>query len=264
MLSSNDVDGALKIYDRLEATGTVGAELARIGRADFAMYRGRYREAQKLIAPFTAKARAAEAVPQDFVAAAEIALALNQKQQAAEMAHKAVALSTNESVLFPAALVLIEAGRGAEAQKVVDTLENMLQVQTTAYARLIVAELAGHDGRSGASLEAFQDSFKRRDSWFLHLLRGRLYVETKHYPEALGDLETAMKRKGEVTDAFSSDTATMRYLPPLYYWFARTQQALGDAVGARKNYEQYVSIRAEADPPDPLVSDSKTRLASLK
>jgi tetratricopeptide (TPR) repeat protein len=263
-LATGDVAGAQGVYDRLEQVEGLGPELARIGRADFAMYRGRYRDALKLIAKGgVVTGASAKPQAQDFVAAAEAQFAIGQKSQAAETAMKAVRQSTNESVVFPAALVLVDAGNSAEARKLADTLENMLQVQTTAYAQLIVGEIAVHEGRYGAALERFQEGLKRRDSWFGHYLRGKLYVETKHFPEALSDLDTAVKRKGEATDIFASDTATIRYLPPAYYWLARAQEAVGDAAGARKSYEQYIAIRAESDPPDPLVTDSKKRLAAL-
>jgi tetratricopeptide (TPR) repeat protein len=50
MLASGDMAGAVKTYDGLEASGPLGSRLARLGRADMAMYRGRYTEAQQLIA----------------------------------------------------------------------------------------------------------------------------------------------------------------------------------------------------------------------
>jgi serine/threonine protein kinase/tetratricopeptide (TPR) repeat protein len=261
MLASGDLDGAVKTYDSLEASGPLGAQLALLGRTDMAMYRGRYTDAQQLVAGASqANWRNAAEFAQVLVADAQIALALGQKGRAAEAAAKAVASSTHESVLFPAALVLIDTGRVADARRVAQTLDGMLQAQTSAYARVIGAEIAAQDGRYSDAIEELRESIKRHDTWFARMLLGRVYVDAKHFPEAMSEFELALKRRGEATDAFFSDQPTLRYLPPVYYWLARSQEAMG--VGdARKNYEQYVSLRGDAGPADPLVADARARLA---
>jgi serine/threonine protein kinase/tetratricopeptide (TPR) repeat protein len=261
MLASGDLAGAVKTYDGLEASGPLGARLARLGRADMAMYRGRYTEAQQLVAGANAtdwqnKAEFAHVL----VADAQIAIALGQKGRAADAAARAVASSSHESVLFPAALVLIEAGRVADARKVAQTLDGMLQAQTSAYAQVIGAQIAAQEARYSDAIEGFRDSIKRHDTWFARLLLGRVYVDAKHFPEAMSEFDLALKRRGEATDAFFADQPTLRYLPPLYYWLARAQEAMGVA-DARKNYEHYVSLRADASPADPLAADARARLA---
>jgi tetratricopeptide (TPR) repeat protein len=261
MLASGDVNGAVKTYDSLEASGPLGAQLALLGRTDMAMYRGRYTDAQRLVAGASqSNWRNAAEFAQVLVADAQIALALGQKGRAAEAAAKAVASSTHESVLFPAALVLIDTGRVADARRVAQTLDGMLQAQTSAYARVIGAEIAAQDGRYSDAIEELRESIKRHDTWFARMLLGRVYVDAKHFPEAMSEFELALKRRGEATDAFFSDQPTLRYLPPVYYWLARSQEAMG-VSDARKNYEQYVSLRADAGPADPLVADARARLA---
>jgi tetratricopeptide (TPR) repeat protein len=261
MLASGDEAGAAKAYDRMEASGVAGARLARLGRIDFAMYHGRYTDAARLIggASEEDRANAAEAA-QLQVADAQVSLALGQKARAAEAALKAAAAGTDESVLFPAALVLIEAGQVGEARKIGQKLEGMLQAQTSAYADVINSQIAVHSERYADAIAALRDSIKLHDTWFARVQLGRVYLDTKHFPEAMSEFELALKRRGEATDAFFSDRPTLRNLPPLYYWFARAQDALG-AADAHKNYEQYVKLRADADPTDPLVTDARARLA---
>jgi serine/threonine protein kinase/tetratricopeptide (TPR) repeat protein len=261
MLASGDLAGAVKTYDALEASGPLGARLARLGRTDMAMYRGRYTEAQPLVAganeaDWHNKAEFAHVLLAD----AQIALALGQKGRAADAAARAVASSSNESVLFPAALVLIDTGRVADARKVAQTLDGMLQAQTSAYSQLIGAQIAAQEAKYSDAIEGFRDSIKRHDTWFARLLLGRVYVDAKHFPEAMSEFDLALKRRGEATDAFFADQPTLRYLPPLYYWLARAQEAMGVA-DARKNYEHYVSLRADASPADPLAADARARLA---
>jgi tetratricopeptide (TPR) repeat protein len=200
-------------------------------------------------------------LPQLLVVDAQAALALGQKARAADAASKAAAAATDESVLFPAALVLIEAGRDAEAKKIAQTLENALQAQTTAYARIITAQIAARDGRVAEATEALRDSIRRHDTWFARYLLGRVYMDAAHFPEAMAEFDLAMKRRGEATDAFFSDVPTLRYLPALYYWLARAQEAVGVSE-ARRNYEQYVLLRGDADPPDPLATDARARLSA--
>ena len=264
MIATGDVAGAQKIYARLEAQGTVGAGLARLGRIDQAMYQGRYREADQLVADALAedqKSANVTAQAQHQIDAAQIAAALNQPARAAAAARKAVTLATHESVLFPAARVLVETGHVDEARAIAKTLENMLQLHTTAYARLIDAEIAVREGRYGAAIEAFRDSIKRRDTWFARYLLGQTYAKAEHFAEALAELDIAFKRRGEVTDVFLYDTPTLRYMPPVYYWLARSQQAMGIA-DARKTYERFVQLRADADTADPLAQDARTRLGT--
>jgi tetratricopeptide (TPR) repeat protein len=261
-----DLDAARSTYDSLEATGASGASLAQFGRTDLEMFQGRYEDAAKLAAASLAadlKANNEGAVARDQVIEAEAYLELGIKPKAIAAAARAAALSEHESVLFPAAMVLLQAGREDEAQKIADRLENMLQQQTTAYARVIGAEIAVRRGRYGQAIELFRDSIKRRDTWIARFLLGRTYGEADHFAEAMAELEICVNRRGEAADLFFYDTPSLRYLPPVYYWLARAQLAMG-VKDAAANYERYLALRADAAPPDPLVADAKRRLETLK
>jgi hypothetical protein len=50
-------------------------------------------------------------------------------------------------------------------------------------------------------------------------------------------------------------------MPPVYYWLARSQQAMGIA-DARKTYERFVQLRSDADTSDSLAMDARTRLGT--
>ena len=264
-LVKGDAGGAREAYRAQELSSASGASLARIGLADLAMYYGRAREALSILQEGLDADRQAGgnvALARRALATAEARLALGQKAAAVDAARSAISLSAHESVQFPAALVLIEAGRSPEADRVATALENTLQTQAMAYGRLIRAEIEAEAGRHAAAVELFRDSIKRRDSWFARFLLGRLYARTEHFPDALAELDLCSKRAGEVTDVFFYDTPTLRYLPPALYWLARTQQSLGVA-GAGKTYQQFLALREHADPPDPLALDAKKRLAPL-
>jgi tetratricopeptide (TPR) repeat protein len=168
-------------------------------------------------------------------------------------------LRQHESVLFPAALVLVQAGRVDAAAGVAKRLSNLLQPQTTAYSRLIEGQIALVRGDIATALEAFRDAEKRHDSWFAHLLLGRLYLQAGRFGEAAAQFDECLKRRGEAADVFFENTTTSRYVPEVYYLLGKAQEGLGAVAAAKKSYEQYVSIRAGATPPDPAAADAKKR-----
>jgi len=59
-----------------------------------------------------------------------------------------------------------------------------------------------------------------------------------------------------------ADTATLRYLPPLYYWLARAQEGAGLKAASQENYQQFLRQRADSDPGDPLVADARIRASA--
>jgi eukaryotic-like serine/threonine-protein kinase len=257
-----DIAGARAEYDRLAHLSAFGTSMARVGIADLEMYLGRPRAALMALGVdgSTPDPSGNGTIAQQLVVAADVFLALGDKARAAAAARRAIQASTHESILYPAARALIAAGVPGEARQVASTLENMLQRQTVAYARLIDGELALDERRTASAIEAFQDAQKRQDTWMSRFLLGRTYAQAGHYPEALRELELCVKRRGEATDAFFYDMPTLRYLPPAYYWLARTQEAQGTASDARKTYEQFLALRRDAEPGDALVADARRRL----
>jgi predicted Zn-dependent protease len=138
-------------------------------------------------------------------------------------------------------------------------MENTLQAHMTAYAELVRAAIAVRNGRHGQAIELFRASLKRRDTWLGRFMLGKLYVEAGRYTEAIGELDACMKRYGEAADVFFYDFPTARYLPPLYYYLARAQAALGVA-NANENYERFLALRGDALPADPRVVEVQKRL----
>jgi tetratricopeptide (TPR) repeat protein len=226
------------------------------------MYRGRYREALPILQDGVAldeKADHTGLLGPQYVALAETQLALGQREAAVASARKATSFSEHEGIRFPAALVLVAARRDAEAEKIAVAMENTLQSHMTAYAQLVRAAIAARDGRLGPAVELFRESLKRRDTWMGRFMIGRLYVESGRHTEAMGELDACMKRYGEAGDVFFYDFPTARYLPPLFYYLGRTQEALGSA-DAKVSYERFLAARGEADPKDPLAADARKRL----
>jgi tetratricopeptide (TPR) repeat protein len=262
-LARGDVPASTDALSRLAQLGPDGESLASLARADLELYFGLVKRAAGILRGGIAadeKRGSTGETAQKHVALAEAYLALGQPRQAAESALRAAALSNHEGVLFPAARVLVSSGREEQAEKIAVTLENMLQRQTVAYARIIQGEIAIKRGRLALGMEALREGQKRQDSWMSRFVSGRAYFDAGHYPEALAEFELCLKRRGEAADAFFRDTPTLRYFPPVYYWLARTQESLGVTAEAKKNYEQFLALRRETDTPDPLAADAQRRL----
>jgi serine/threonine protein kinase/tetratricopeptide (TPR) repeat protein len=253
-------------YDELARASELGASWATMGLADLDMYRGRYPQAvSRLRAAIAADETSGETgnAAAKRVALAEAYLALGDTGKARAEAQKAIALSEHESVLFPAARVLLLSGDLRGPREVAERLDHLIQPQTRSYAGLIEAEIAKRGGRLPDAVDSYREALGRHDSWIARYLLGVTYFEAGHHAEALAELELCAKRKGETTDLFIADTPTIRYLPPLYYWLGRAQQELGVNASARANYEAFLALRAEADPPDGLAKDAASRLQAL-
>ena len=262
-LARGEFDAALGVYGELGRCGDSGAALARFGRADLEMFRGRPREALKLLQ---------EAIPLDEKAGNPVCSHRTTwcwrrpiSRWAIEDARRprparAAQSSAHESVLVPAALSLLDAGDEKGAEEIARYAREHAadahdRVRPIDHRPRLPSGVAGTRRRWKGSATASSAATPGSDDF----CSGELYVETKHYPEAMAELEICLKRRGEVTDVFFYDTPSLRYLPPAYYWLARAQQALGVA-DAQANYERFLALRAGADPPDPLAVDARRRM----
>jgi serine/threonine protein kinase/tetratricopeptide (TPR) repeat protein len=263
-LLQGDVSKAAETYGKLEKVNPVGASLSRMGLADLDMYAGRYRDSLGILSTGIAadeKEGNSGELAYKLVALAEAYNALGRKAAAAAAANKAVQASTLEGIHFLAARALIDAGEVARAEQLATALEGKLQKQTKSLALMIRGGVAMKRKRLSDAVDAYRDAQKAHDSWISRLLLGQAYVVAGpgHFPEALTQLETADKRASEATDLFDSDTTTLRYLPPLYYWLGRAQEGVGSSAAARKSYQRFIAVREHADSGDALLADARRR-----
>ena len=173
---------------------------------------------------------------------------------------RALSLSKHESIQYLGARLLMAAGRAEVADEVALELENKLQTQTTALSAMIRGERALDKGQLGTAMREFRYAREDFDFWFGHFLRGRAFFAAGHFPEALDEFDYCVRNRGEITDVFLVDSATLRYFPPALYWLGRCHEALGNSEAARDLYEEFVALRVETDPPDELAADAATRL----
>ena len=262
-LVRGDSAGALAAYDRMAATGASGASMAAMGRADVALFEGRYGDAKKLLEAGIAaddSSRNVSAMAAKYVALAESEEGLGETSAAIAAARKAIELSADGKLQSLAALVLIRNGQERLARPIVTRLSGQLTREQRAYGKLLDAQIAVKERRMGDAVDAFTAAQQLADLWLVRFHLGVAYLEAGHFPEALSELERSEKRKGEATAVLLDDTPSFRYYATLPYWKARAQQALGQHAAAAAGFEAFIASRAAATR-DPIVADARKRLS---
>ena len=258
-------DAAASAYAEMAKAGPEGASLASAGLADMAMYRGRYKEAETiLLAGIQADSQASNTagVAAKRLMLAEIYAATNRTAQALTAAAEALKLGKSESIVVPAARLYLAAGKKDEAEQLAADLDNQLQTQSRAYARIIDGNVSLLNRRRATAIDAFRDAIKHADLWMARFDMGVAYVQAEAWVEALSELAACEKRRGEATALFLDDSPTLRYQATLPYWLARAQDGVGQQAAARNNYQKFLAIRGTDAPSDPLVIDARRRAGS--
>jgi serine/threonine protein kinase/tetratricopeptide (TPR) repeat protein len=263
--AASDPAAMKQAYDGMRSTGAIGASVATHGLADLAMYEGRWADAEKLLVDGIAvdeKAHNSVLQASKLVVLAEVHVAQNRAPQAVRAAQDALALSKQDPIAVPAALVLLRANRRADAQTIASDFGRQFQRRNRAYGAIIEGEIARAAGRSGEAKDAFDRAQKLADLWLGRFLLGVTYVEGAQYPSAQAELGLAEKRRGEAAAIFLDDVPSFRYLAPLPYWLGRAHEGMNAGSAAAENYRKFLSLRPE-DSRDPLVADARKRLAAI-
>jgi tetratricopeptide (TPR) repeat protein len=230
--AGGDADGVGDAYTRMAAAGPRGASLAALGAADFALAEGRSREAIDLLRDGIANDRATgntAGQAAKHIALGEAYAESSDRERAVAAAQAALAASRNYPVVVSAAELLFRIGRTAEARALVDELETKLPAQPRAYARIVAAEQQLREKRYLEAIETLQATQKVLDLWLGRYVLGLAYLQAGHPAEALAELESCMKRRGEATSLFIDDMPTFRRIAALPSLLTRAQQGLGVA-----------------------------------
>lgn len=263
-LSAGDAGKARAVYAQAAQSGAAGASLAAIGLADIALYEGKPGDAIAILEPAIAIDREAKnsfGVQTKTVALAEARAALSGIAAALPIATELSAQSSGEFVVVPSARILSAANRDAQVEGLATRLEERAQPVPRAYARIIAGELALQKGRHSDAITESLAAIKEADLWLARFGLGVAYVGAGRFAEALPELETCARRRGEATSLFFDDMPTYRYMASLPYWLGRAQEGLKSS-GAAASYEEFLKIRASATS-DPLAADARRRLAVL-
>jgi hypothetical protein len=137
-----------------------------------------------------------------------------------------------------------------------------LAPEMRAWSKLIEGEAQLRRGKLQAAIDSFQQAQKLADTWIGRLDLGRAYLEAKHFPEAASEFAACEKRKGEAASVFFDDVPSFRYYPQVSYYRGQVQEGLNskDAVDL---YRTFLTLKAKADPGDPMVEDAQQRVRAL-
>jgi len=264
-VSQSAFDAARDLYRRMSAISGPAASRAAMGLADVELYQGRAAAAIEVLAPAIAADEASG--NRTGMAAKYIALgeAYQQERKTAEAlaaVRRALDISRHESVLLSAAGALASLGRQADAASLATELDAVIGGYGRPYARLLQGQLALRRNNIPEAVEHFLAGQKMADLWLFRFWLGQAYVRAERYPEALAELETCLKRRGEATAVFLDDVPTYRYLAQLPYWLGRAQEGVGVTLQAAENYRQFLALQ-QTLARDPLVVDGQARLKKL-
>jgi len=250
-------------YKRLEEGGAYAASLGAAGLADLALYEGRQDEARRILEtaiPADIKNGLNAFSTQKRIMLAEVLVSLGRPADALKFVEEALTGTSNESVLYSGALIMLGAAREDKARGLAATLLAMPSPEPQAYARLVEGEIDLLKGKLPEAIKKFHEAQGQVDTWIGHVALGRAYLAAGQFTEAYSEFEGCLKRRGEAASVFLDDLPSMKRLPQVYYYLGRAQEGL--KIGAAKeSYKKYLEIKILAAS-DPLVEDAKLRLGS--
>jgi eukaryotic-like serine/threonine-protein kinase len=264
-LAQGDETAAAETYSKVAPLSAWGASDSAVGLADMALYQGRPADALSILeAPARADLGANDAsrAAAKYVMQAQAWLMKGQSTKAVAAAERASNGSTDESLLYPAAMIFLEAGNSDKALELSQKLSQRLEPDPGAYAKLIEAEVQMTRKDYRGAVRTFQDAQKIADTWLGHFGLGRAYLQAGAFTEADTEFDACLKRRGEATAVFLDDEPSWRYFAPVNYYLGRAREGLR-SPGAAEAYQSYLKIR-EKSANDPLATDAKRRLLALQ
>ena len=255
-------DEAVRIYEELQALSESGATWACIGLADLALYEGRLEEAiailNKGITSDLEQNRNFYANPK-YRMLAQAYLIQGKNAQAIEAADKALEIYAGGETKFTAAQIYLEAGQEDKARNIAGELAREVQDIHQAYAKLINGCLAMKRSDAANGLKLCDEAQGLVDTWLGRFNLGRGYLEAGAFAEAQSEFEKCERRRAEALSVFLMDFPTFRYLDSLDYYIGRALEGMGSPA-AKEYYQKFLDIKANADPGNPLVTDTQNRL----
>ena len=261
-IGSGHPTDAEQTYLKLEGLNARGASMAANGLSDIALFQGRADDAIALLekgiaGDLTNKDNDGAALKDIILAQAHLLASHPAPAQAA--AEKAVALSKDESVLYSAGQVYLEAGQAAKATQLASQLSARIEPEPQVYGKLLEAEAAIKRKDPRQAIQLLQAAQRIYDTWLGHYDLGRAYLDAGMFTEADSEFELCLRRKGEASAVFLDDVPTFRTIPPLYYYLGRAQEGLKSPAAA-DSYKTFLSYQEKGV--GPLLSDARRRVNS--
>jgi len=257
------LDDARSTYAKLTAVSPRGASMAKLGLADVLLYEGQAKEAIATLEPgITADiaGKDSNAAAAKAVALAQAYVMAGQNSGAIRAAERALALDKEPWVLHAAGRIYAETGQFEKATKIASDMSSSIDPDPQLYGKLLEGEIALNRKDPKKAVSLLSEAQKTSDSWLGHFLLARAYLDAGAFPEADGEIEACIKRKGEASALYLDETPTFRVFPPAYYFLARTQEGLKSPAAAQ-SYRNFISTQEKGT--GELLADARKRLSSL-
>jgi tetratricopeptide (TPR) repeat protein len=247
-LGQNQMSQVSETYQKMETLGKQGASWASMGFADLGLYEGRYSDVERILQQGAAadlSEKNLDGAADKFAALAHVQVLRGQKDAAIAATEKALANSQTVKIRFLAALVFVETGQPAKAQKLADSLGSELPAEPQSYAKIIEGMIAAKRGDNRQAIAALTDATKLLNTWISHFELGLAYLDSGHFVEADSEFDACIKRRGEAVELFMDNVPTFGYFPDVYYYEGRAREGL-KSPGFADSFRTYLSIRGQA------------------
>jgi tetratricopeptide (TPR) repeat protein len=259
-LGQNQIPYAIETLQGMPSISRLGATFSASGLGDVASLQGRFSEGVQILeagagADLTAKNPDRAAAK--YAAAAYARLQQGKNAEAIAEAEKALANSKAITIKFLAARVLAEAGSTDRARALGAELSGELLAEPQAYGKIVEGDIALKGGKPRDAVKAFTEANKLFDTWIGHFDLGRGALEAGELLQADSEFDICLKRRGEALSLFLDEEQTYAFFAPVYYYQARTREAMKTA-NFTDGYREYLGLRGKSTE-DPLVPDVKRR-----
>jgi len=255
---------AAENYLKLKTLSSWGSSLGTIGLADIALYEGRLNDAKEMLErgiDVDLENKRNDLAGDKMVMLAHAHLLLGQNDLALKAADQAIAIYKELNVSVPVAQIYLQIGKEAKARSLMAKLNEQLESEPRAYAKIIEGEISLKDGNIQEAIALFEESQKLLDTWLVHFSLGKAFLEAEAYAQAHQEFELCFKRRGEATSVFFTDVPSDYYFPPVYYYLGRASEGLGSPAAA-DSYQKFLQIKLKGED-DWMVEDARRRLKNL-
>jgi tRNA A-37 threonylcarbamoyl transferase component Bud32/tetratricopeptide (TPR) repeat protein len=217
-----DRERALATYAKLAA---VDPEFADEGRADLAMYDGRFAEAEALLRPLIAAAVASGEPANARTEYRSLARCrLHAGDRAGARAAARAALGGGGVVLqYALASTLVESGSEVEATRLAAAWSDKPSVLWRAYAKLLTGDILLHRGKGAEAAESYAAARSLHDEWRMHERLGEAYLLQGDLARARTELQLCADRRSE---GAVLETPSLQYVSEAAAALARVKQGL--------------------------------------
>jgi tetratricopeptide (TPR) repeat protein len=260
-LAQGQIREAAETYRRLATISRRGVSWSATGLADLAFYEGRFTDAAYLFqqgANADLAASNPDKAARKLLALASVQLQRGRTAPALVAAEQALQNSRILEIRFLAARIFVESGETAKAQALSRELAAELSAEPRAYAKIIDGELALKNGDTRDAIKILSDANALLDTWIGHFDLGRAFFDASALPQADGEFERCIMRRGEALSLLVDEEPTYANFPIVYYYQGRVREGL-KTVAFTDSYREYLKIRGRSTE-DPLVADVHKRL----